>query len=79
MARSSRPRPFSTILREVTASFAAQPILAKRCNTHRIWMSGEDVNRGSGREISSYLRLSLHIFHIVLYTDEILKSSSTGS
>jgi hypothetical protein len=42
-ARSSRPRPFSTIFSCVTASLAAQPILAKRCKTQRTWISkGEE-------------------------------------
>lgn len=38
-ARSSLPRPFSTILRLVAASCAAHPILANRCITRAHWTS----------------------------------------
>lgn len=38
-ARSSRPSPFSTSLRLVTASFAWNPILQTRCTRSSDWMS----------------------------------------
>ena len=48
IAKSSRPKPFSTNLSEVTASLAWKPIFANICMMMSDWMSG--LNRVSCME-----------------------------
>lgn len=64
-ARSSLPRPFSTILRLVAASCAAQPILANRCIKREDWTSRIGQESG-GWGLPESLRSSFTMLQIVL-------------
>jgi hypothetical protein len=67
IARSSRPKPFSTNLSEVTASLAWKPTFAKICMMMSDCMSvlAESVQYKRGMERPK-LRFSLQISHIVI-------------
>jgi hypothetical protein len=65
-ARSSLPRPFSTTLRLVAASCAAQPILANRCIKRIDWTSTTSQKRVGLKVREESLRLSFKMLQMVL-------------
>lgn len=83
IARSSRPRPFSTILSWLTASLAAQPIFANKWRMQRVWTSESyhetTMFKDPEKTVTNHIRFSLQIFHIVTYTLLMLRSSSSDS